>query len=49
MLLGAGREEIKRDYLASEQGLAADREDRIKAIASIGLGEEFAGCPHEVY
>jgi protein-tyrosine phosphatase len=36
---------ITHDYLLSEDGLATEREARLEEIASIGLGEEFAGCP----
>lgn len=44
-LLDVSKEEIKRDYLLSIKGLEADFADRVKAIAEIGLPEEFAGCP----
>ena len=33
------------DYVASEGALVAEREERLKEMMGIGLGEEFAGCP----
>ncbi|KAI5358487.1 Putative tyrosine-specific protein phosphatase [Septoria linicola] len=47
LLLGVNKEDIKRDYILSEEGLASDKQERVKAIAKIGLGEEFAGCPDQ--
>jgi protein-tyrosine phosphatase len=31
----------------SEEELVIEKESRLKEIASIGLGEDFAGCPKE--
>jgi protein-tyrosine phosphatase len=36
---------IAHDYLLSEDELVVERESRLQEIASIGLGEDFAGCP----
>lgn len=36
---------IKADYVASENELEPEKEERIKEIMRIGLGDEFAGCP----
>lgn len=47
LLLGADQEAIEKDYLLSEDELANDKAERIRAIAKIGLGEEFAGCPRD--
>ena len=47
MLLDVDKNAIEKDYLLSEEGLASDKAQRIKAIAKIGLGEEFAGCPKD--
>ncbi|KAH8646053.1 tyrosine/serine protein phosphatase-like protein [Tricladium varicosporioides] len=38
---------ITHDYLLSESALLPERESRLKEIAEIGLGEEFAGCPRD--
>lgn len=46
-LLDVSTEDIKRDYLLSVPGLEGDRAERVKAISSIGLPEDFAGCPEE--
>ena len=35
---------IDQDYLASERELLPEKEDRMREITAIGLGEEFAGC-----
>ena len=44
-LLQIDREFIDQDYRLSEPELEPEMEERIKEIASIGLNEEFAGCP----
>jgi protein-tyrosine phosphatase len=36
---------ITADYCASEEELLPERESRMVEIRSIGLTEEFAGCP----
>ena len=36
---------IAIDYLASERELQPEREERLVEIQSVGLGEEFVGCP----
>lgn len=46
-LLGVSKEDVSRDYLLSVPGLEEDREERVIAISSIGLPEEFAGCPED--
>ena len=35
---------IKADYLASERELESEREERVKEMNSLGIGEDFAGC-----
>lgn len=45
LLLDVPVEAITADYMASERELEVERESRMKEITSIGLGEEFAGCP----
>lgn len=45
---GVGEKEmqgIRLDYAASEAELAPEKEERVKEIKAIGLGEEFATCP----
>lgn len=46
-LLGVSAEDVKRDYMLSVPGLEDDREERVKAISTIGLPEDFAGCPDD--
>lgn len=36
---------INADYLASENELQVEREERVKEMSKIGLGDEFARCP----
>ena len=36
---------IAADYRASEKELVPEREERVRDITAMGLGEEFAGCP----
>ncbi|MCJ1371666.1 hypothetical protein MMC20_002885 [Loxospora ochrophaea] len=36
---------ISADFRASERELVSEREERIKDMAEIGLGEDFANCP----
>ena len=38
---------IAHDYVASEEELLPERESRLKEIESIGLTEDFAGCPKD--
>jgi len=38
---------ISYDYVASEEELLPERESRMKEIESIGLTEDFAGCPKD--
>lgn len=45
LLLRVPVDAITYDYLLSVPGLVEERESRLMEIASIGLGEEFAGCP----
>ena len=44
-LLHIDEQLIQADYIMSEKELEPEREERLKEIASIGLNEEFAGCP----
>lgn len=41
-LLGVSEEDVQRDYLATQDELKAEREERVQEIASIGLGPEWA-------
>lgn len=36
---------ISKDYVRSEKELEKERESRMREIKSIGLSEDFAGCP----
>lgn len=45
MLCGVGVESIRADYGISEGELAAERDEKLSEIRSIGLTDEFAGCP----
>ncbi|KAG9234184.1 tyrosine/serine protein phosphatase-like protein [Amylocarpus encephaloides] len=45
LLLGVPVDAIVHDYLLSEEELVPEYESRLEEIRSIGLGEEFAGCP----
>jgi protein-tyrosine phosphatase len=38
---------ISQDYVVSEEELLPERESRMKEIMSIGLTEDFAGCPKD--
>jgi protein tyrosine/serine phosphatase len=38
---------ISNDYIASEAELLPEKESRMKEIKSIGLTEDFAGCPKD--
>lgn len=38
---------IEGDYVRSEEELAPERESRLQEIRSIGLTEDFAGCPRD--
>jgi protein-tyrosine phosphatase len=38
---------ISNDYVMSEEELMPERESRMKEIRSIGLTEDFAGCPKD--
>jgi len=44
-LLGVKVNAITEDYVMSEEELLPERESRMKEIKSIGLTEDFAGCP----
>ncbi|KAG8525493.1 uncharacterized protein KY384_009137 [Bacidia gigantensis] len=45
LLLDASMPAIRADYVASEKELEPEKVERLKEIADVGLGEEFAGCP----
>ncbi|CZT02583.1 uncharacterized protein RCO7_09425 [Rhynchosporium graminicola] len=45
LILKVPVEAITKDYVMSEKELESERTERLKEIASIGLGEEFADCP----
>ncbi|KAF2715996.1 hypothetical protein K431DRAFT_289786 [Polychaeton citri CBS 116435] len=45
LLLGAPLEAIEEDYVMSERELAPEREEKLNEVRSIGLPDEFAGCP----
>ncbi|GAB7345227.1 hypothetical protein MBLNU457_3601t1 [Dothideomycetes sp. NU457] len=45
LLCGVGEEAIERDYVVSEAELQTEMESRLREIRSIGLTDEFAGCP----
>ena len=45
LLLDIPRNAISEDYLASERELENEKEERMKEITEIGLGDEFANCP----
>ncbi|PVI03804.1 hypothetical protein DM02DRAFT_611929 [Periconia macrospinosa] len=47
-LLKVDVEAIEKDYLLSERELEAEKPERVREIASIGLSEQFACCPQEV-
>ena len=36
---------ISADYVASEEKLLPEREERLEEIKAVGFREEFAGCP----
>ena len=38
---------ISNDYAFSEEELLPEKESRVKEIKSIGLTEDFAGCPKD--
>lgn len=44
-LLAIRKDAIAFDYCMSEEELLPERESRLKEIRSIGLTEDFAGCP----
>jgi protein-tyrosine phosphatase len=46
-LLGVPIPAISHDYVASEEELLPEKESRMKEIKSIGLTEDFAGCPKD--
>jgi protein-tyrosine phosphatase len=45
LLVSAPVDAISQDYVKSESDLLPEKEERMKEISSIGLSEEFAGCP----
>ncbi|KAL2068690.1 hypothetical protein VTL71DRAFT_15028 [Oculimacula yallundae] len=45
LILKVPRPAVTHDYVLSEKELESEREQRLKEISSIGLTEEFAGCP----
>ena len=45
LLLDVDERSILADYLRSEKELLPEKEERMCEIESIGLTEEFAGCP----
>lgn len=46
-LLHVPNEAISKDYVMSEKELLPEKEERMKEIRSIGLTEDFAGCPKD--
>lgn len=46
-LLRIPDEAITKDYVMSEKELLPEKEERMKEISSIGLTEDFAGCPSD--
>lgn len=49
LLLEVPLDAISADYMASERELESEKQERMKEITEIGLGEEFAGCPAGMY
>jgi protein-tyrosine phosphatase len=47
-LLSVDESIVDKDYRLSEPELAAEKEERLKEIGSIGLTEQFAVCPPDV-
>jgi len=47
LLAGSRMDAISKDYIKSEAELLPEKEERMKEISSIGLREDFAGCPDE--
>jgi protein-tyrosine phosphatase len=47
LLLDVPMKAITADYVKSEPELLPEREERMKEITSIGLTEDFAGCPKD--
>ena len=45
LLLHANIDAVSKDYLLSEPELVPEKAERLKEIRSIGLSEDFAGCP----
>ncbi|MCJ1276783.1 hypothetical protein MMC21_004590 [Puttea exsequens] len=45
LLCGVPVEVIAVDYGASERELVVEKEERLKEIREVGLGDEFAACP----
>ncbi|OMP84965.1 Tyrosine-protein phosphatase [Diplodia seriata] len=43
-LLGVDMDDVQRDYMATQAELEPEREERVKEIARIGLGSEWADC-----
>lgn len=43
-LLGVDIDDVQRDYMATQAELEPEREERVKEIARIGLGSEWADC-----
>ncbi|MCJ1461263.1 hypothetical protein MMC28_011645 [Mycoblastus sanguinarius] len=46
LMLEVPLEAINVDYTASEEELLPEMEERMREMRQVGLGEEFAGCPH---
>ncbi|KAL9624467.1 MAG: hypothetical protein Q9160_001430 [Pyrenula sp. 1 TL-2023] len=46
-LLKVEKSAISSDYLKSEAELVSEHEERMREIESLGLSEEFAGCPKD--
>jgi len=47
LLLSIPAEAISQDYVMSEEELLPEKESRLKEIRSIGLTDDFAGCPED--
>lgn len=47
LMLNTPLDAITHDYVMSEKELEPERESRLKEIRSIGLTEDFAGCPRD--
>ena len=48
LLLNVPLDAIKYDYMLSQEELTAEREERLREIRSIGLGDDFGDCAPEM-